>query len=150
MNALDRLISVEEIKQLKAKYFLGYDTKNWTLWRDEVWAPQGRLEVPEIDMVIEPREAMIEWVIAQSHGQSSVHHGYTPMIEITGSTSATGVWAMEDRLYRTGDNPSHGDVVYIHGFGHYHETYVKLDVGWRIASTRLTRLRVNSVSRQTG
>jgi hypothetical protein len=33
-------------------------------------------------------------------------------------------------------------VTYIHGWGHYHETYVKLDVGWRILSTRLTRLRV--------
>ena len=30
----------------------------------------------------------------------------------------------------------------LHGFGHYHETYVRLDAGWRIRSSRLTRLRV--------
>jgi len=31
----------------------------------------------------------------------------------------------------------------VHGFGHYHDTYVKSsDGGWRIASSRLTRLRI--------
>ena len=29
-----------------------------------------------------------------------------------------------------------------HGFGHYHETYLKTEQGWRIQSTRLTRLKV--------
>jgi hypothetical protein len=29
----------------------------------------------------------------------------------------------------------------LHGYGHYHETYRKTDGGWRIASTKLTRLR---------
>ena len=27
------------------------------------------------------------------------------------------------------------------GFGHYHETYTKLDTGWRIRTSRLIRLR---------
>jgi hypothetical protein len=145
MDALERLLAIEEIKQLKAKYFYAYDHKDWEMWRAEVWAPQGRLEIPEIDEVIEPREPMIEWVARQSAGQASVHHGHTPIIELTSATTATAIWAMEDRLYRNKENPLHGDVTYIHGFGHYHETYVKLDVGWRIASTRLTRLRTQYV-----
>jgi hypothetical protein len=141
MNDIERLAAIEEIRQLKAKYFYGYDHKDWTFWRDEVWAPEGRLEVPEMGRNIEPREAMIEWVIERSMKQSSVHHGHMPIIEITSDTTATGIWAMEDRLYRDKDHPDYDDASFIIGFGHYHETYVKLGVGWRIRSTRLTRLR---------
>jgi hypothetical protein len=31
----------------------------------------------------------------------------------------------------------------MHGWGHYHETYVKGDGGWRIQTLTLTRLRVD-------
>jgi hypothetical protein len=141
MNDLDRLLAIQEIKQLKAKYFYAYDHKDWAMWRDEVWAPEGRLEVPEMGRDIGPRDAMIEWVIAQSADQVSVHHGHMPIIEITSDTTAKGIWAMEDRLYRSKEHPLNGDTHFVVGFGHYHETYVKLDVGWRIRSTRLTRLR---------
>lgn len=137
---LEYLAAVEAIKQLKARYFWGYDNQDWAFWRDEVWAPEGRLEVPEIDVVIGPREAMIEWVIARAADQVSVHHGHTPIIDITSPTTAKGIWAMEDRLYRSKEHPLGGDTSLVIGFGHYHETYVKLDIGWRILSTRLTRL----------
>lgn len=142
MDDIQRLLAIEEIKQLKARYFYAFDHKDWAMWRDEVWAPDGRLDVPEIGESFAPREPMIEWVIAQTDGQSSAHHGHTPIIEITSDTTATGIWAMEDLLWRSLENPSHGDVHFIHGWGHYHETYVKLDAGWRLRSTRLTRLRV--------
>jgi len=145
MTPLERLLAIEEIKQLKAKYFYAYDHKDWEMWRDEVWAPDGRLEVPEMNRDIGPREAMIAWVVEQSADQVSVHHGHTPIIEITSDTTATGLWAMEDRLYRSKEHPLNGDTAYVLGFGHYHETYVKLDVGWRIRSTRLTRLRTTYV-----
>lgn len=141
MTPVEYLTAVHEIEQLKARYFYGYDHKDWAFWRDEVWAPDGRLEVPEMGKNIGPRDAMIAWVIERSMKQVSVHHGHTPIIEITSPTTATGIWAMEDRLYRHRDHPDYEDAARILGFGHYHERYVKLDVGWRILSTRLTRLR---------
>lgn len=141
MTPVEYLTAVHEIEQLKARYFYGYDHKDWAFWRDEVWAPDGRLEVPEMGKNIGPRDAMIAWVIERSMKQVSVHHGHTPIIEITSRTTATGIWAMEDRLYRHRDHPDYEDAARILGFGHYHERYVKLDVGWRILSTRLTRLR---------
>jgi hypothetical protein len=141
MDPVARLAAIEEIKQLKAKYFYGFDHQDWEFWRNEVWAPQGRLEVPEMNANIEPRDVMIDWVIAQAADQVSVHHGHMPIIEITSDTTAMGIWAMEDRIYRSKEHPLNGDTHFVIGFGHYHETYVKLDVGWRILSTRLTRLR---------
>lgn len=146
MDAVGRLVAIEEIKQLKARYFYFMDSHDWERWGQEVWAPDARLEIPEIDTVFEGRDKIVEMVALQGKGQVSVHHGHTPIIEITSDTAATGIWAMEDRLYRTDLHPFDGGFTYLLGFGHYHERYVKLDCGWRIASTRLTRLRVQRLN----
>jgi hypothetical protein len=142
MNDVERLIAIEDIKQVKAKYFYGLDHKEWELWRREVWAPDGRLEVPEADTVVQPFDKVLEWVSRSCGDQVSVHHGHMPVFEFTSDTSAKVIWAMEDRLYRTKEFPLEDGSTQLHGFGHYHETYVKLDAGWRIQSSRLTRLRI--------
>lgn len=142
MTEVERLLAIEEIRQLKAKYFIGIDTHDWELWRREVWAPDARLIVPELGSEVEGRDALIAWVARQSANQISVHHGHMPIIEITSQTTATGLWAMEDRIWRPRDHPAYEDGAFILGFGHYHEDYVRLEVGWRIRSTLLTRLRV--------
>lgn len=143
MTRIEKLAAIEEIRQLKAKYFYYLDHHDWENWRNEVWAPEGRLEVAaEVVHTVEPRDEMIEWVKAQFRDQSSVHHGHTPVIEIISETEAKAVWAMVDRLYRGKGHPQGEGFVL--GFGHYHEAYVKLDCGWRIRSTRLTRLRAET------
>lgn len=141
MTEIEHLLAIEEIKQLKARYFYGLDHKDWEMWRDEVWAPDARLEVPEKDYNVSPRDELIAWVKKQTADQVSVHHGHTPIIELTSDTTAKGIWAMEDRIYRSREFPLNGDTSQVLGFGHYHETYVKLDCGWRIRTTCLTRLR---------
>jgi len=142
MNDIERLTAIDEIKRVKAKYFWGLDHKDWDLWRREVWALDGRLEVPEVNELYEPLEKVIEAVSSQVGDQVSVHHGHQPIIEFTSDTEAKAIWAMEDRLYRSKEYPLYDGSMFLHGFGHYHETYVKLDAGWRIKSSRLTRLRV--------
>ena len=142
MDDIDRLAAIQDIRQTKAKYFWGLDHKDWDLWRREVWAPEGRLEVPEVDEVYEPLEKVIEAVSQQVGDQVSVHHGHTPIIDFVSDTEAKVIWAMEDRLFRSKEYPLHDGSMLLHGFGHYHETYVKLDAGWRIQSSRLTRLRL--------
>ena len=56
-----------------------------------------------------------------------VVHCYTPIIEITGENSAKGVWGMEDIHVWPGDGPRIGH----HGYGHYHEDYVRTTDGWK-------------------
>jgi hypothetical protein len=145
MNDIERLVAIEEIRQLKARYFYHYDHKNWDEWRDQVWAPDARLVVPELGADVGPRERLLEWVREQTADQVSVHHGHTPIIEFVSDTEATGIWAMEDIIWRSREHPLGGEYGYIHGWGHYRETYVKLAVGWRILSTQLTRLRTEYV-----
>ena len=143
MTEIERLLAIEEIQQVKAKYFYAFDHKDWEMWRREVWAPEGRLEVPEFrEEPFTPFEAVLAYVTEAAADQVSVHHGHTPIIEFVSGTEARVIWAMEDRLYRTKEHPLYDGSTWLHGFGHYHETYVKLDCGWRILSSRLTRLRV--------
>jgi hypothetical protein len=142
MDDIDRLLAIEEIEKVKADYFYGLDHKDWDFWRREVWAPDARLEVLEVNEVYEPLDKIIEAVSHDVGDQISVHHGHMPIITFVSDTEANVIWAMEDRLYRTPEFPLYDGSTYLHGFGHYHETYVRLDVGWRLKATRLTRLRV--------
>ena len=142
MNDVEKMLAIEEIKRVKSKYFYGLDHKDWDLWKREVWAPNGKLIVPEASNEAVGFDAVIAYVSASTADQISVHHGHMPNIEITSDTTASGVWAMEDRLFRTKEHPLADGSTYLHGFGHYHEEYVRLPNGWRIASTRLTRLRI--------
>lgn len=143
MTEIERLLAIEEIKQVKARYFYAFDHKDWEMWRREVWAPDGRLEVPEFrPEPFTPFEEVLSYASEAAADQVSVHHGHTPIIEFVSDSEARVIWAMEDRLFRTREHPLYDGSTWLHGWGHYHETYVKLDVGWRIRSSRLTRLRV--------
>lgn len=142
MTDIERLLAIEEIKQLKARYFYAFDHKDWDMWRAEVWAPDAELHVPEFRPEPFVGEEMFAWVKQQAADQASVHHGHMPIIELTSDTTATGIWAMEDLLWRTPENPLDGGFRHLHGYGHYREGYTKLPVGWRIQRSQLTRLRV--------
>ena len=88
----------------------------------------GEVLVGADDIIAFLREALAEAL--------TVHHGHMPEIELLSSSSATGIWAMDDRL-RWPDGTE------LHGFGHYHERYLKLDGRWLLAELRLTRLRMD-------
>ena len=53
---------------------------------------------------------------------------------------------MEDLIFY--DRTAHPDAQFttMHGYGHYHDTYRKVDGSWRIAGADLTRLRVDIVA----
>jgi hypothetical protein len=131
---------IEAIKQLKARYFRFMDTKDWAAMRT-VFAPDVVVDVSSegggVFHGVDEFFAMLEPTLTPV---VTVHHGHMPEIEVTSSTTARGVWAMEDHL----QFPPGGEVGEMHGYGHYHETYVKVDGQWHIASLKLTRLRVDA------
>ena len=144
MNETERLLAIEEIKALKARYFLGVDTQDWDLLRSEVFVEETSFDLPEDRP--EPyrgADTVLELFAAVLTGKQSVHHGHMPIIELTSEATATGMWAMEDRIYLRDAGPA-DNTLWLHGFGHYHETYVKRDAGWRILAIRLVRLRVET------
>ena len=130
---------IEAIKQLKARYFRFLDTKDWEGFRS-VFAPDATIDTSADDGSIHHgRDEFLAFLTPILTDVVTVHHGHAPEITLTSDTTATGIWAMEDVLEFGEGHP----VSTVHGWGHYHETYVKLDGEWKIQSTRLTRLRLD-------
>jgi hypothetical protein len=139
-DLLRRLLDIEEIKQLKARYFRLMDTKCW----DEyglVFAKDAVMEVPEANVVNNGRAAIVRGVSKVLEGVRTVHHGHMPEIEITGPDTARGTWAMFD--YVEFAPAKSGDRIGLQGYGHYREEYVREDGQWRIRRLRLERLRID-------
>jgi uncharacterized protein (TIGR02246 family) len=142
VNEIDRLVAIEAIHQLKARYFRGIDTKDWDLWGD-VFTEDATLTIADIGMDMAGRDAIVQGVSGALTGATTVHHGHMPEIKITGPDTARGIWAMYD--YVEWPPLEDGSRVGLHGYGHYHEEYVRQDGTWRIARSRLERLRTDSL-----
>jgi uncharacterized protein (TIGR02246 family) len=137
---LRRLLDLEEIKRLKARYFRALDRKEWDEFA-QVFARDAVLEVPEAGMVQRGRDAIAAAVGAAVAGTRTVHHGHMPEIEITGPDTAHGIWAMFD--YVEWPPSAAGERVGLQGYGHYEEDYVREGGRWVIARCHLSRLRVD-------
>jgi hypothetical protein len=138
-SSADILHDIEQIKQLKARYFRLMDTKRWDEW-GELFTPGCVMEVPEANMVNDGRDEIVRAVSGALEGVRTVHHGHMPEIELTGADTATGIWAMFDFIEWPA---SDGGRLGLTGYGHYHEQFVREDGAWRIARIRLERIRVD-------
>jgi hypothetical protein len=136
MDALERLLAMEEIRRVKARRCRCLDEKDWEGYVD-CHTPNAisyALAKPTVGA-----RAMGEQLRSQIEHKTTVHHVHSPEIELTSDTTAKGIWAMEDMLWWEEDGQQH----WTHGYGRYDETYEKLDGRWLIASRRLTRTRVD-------
>jgi SnoaL-like domain len=140
MELIERLEAIDAIQQLKARYFRTLDTKDWVGFRD-VLTDDVVIDTTE-DAGGEPSvgaDAFIPRLLEAIGEATTVHHGHMAEIELTSPTTAQGIWAMEDMIRW----PPGAPIGSMHGWGHYVETYRKQPDGWRIATLKLTRLRVD-------
>jgi len=127
---------LEQILQLKARYFRLMDTKQWDQLR-EVFTEDVSIDTSDDSgTVITGVDNYLPFLVSQIGEVTTVHHGHMPEITMVDDNLATGIWAMEDELWWPKGHP----ISYLHGYGHYHETYVRTTSGWKIATLRLTRL----------
>lgn len=146
MTPTEIITATLEIHALKAKYFRTMDTKDWA-GLESTFAP---------DLIADFRDAAAQRDERQlTHGAAqyvanlaitlehveTVHHGHMPEILIHSANQATGIWAMEDKLWVK--EGAQLPFKWLHGYGHYHERYIRLNNVWRIAEIRLSRLRVD-------
>jgi hypothetical protein len=131
MELVDELRAVEE---LKARYCRTLDLKDWTAFR-AVFTDDFMSDTSASGgSVIEGADQFVAFVRRALATAVTVHQVQQPEIELSSTTSASGVWAMLDVV-------RFSPWITMHGFGHYYETYEKVDGDWRIKTSRLTRLR---------
>lgn len=153
MTEIDRLTAIEAIKQLKARYFRALDARDLDTYA-ATFTDTAEIDVrgsvtgdeedgaiidgyDEAAMIVGGK-AMAEFVVKVSTGITTAHHGHTAEIEILSDSEAKGIWAFEDHLWFPDGSPNK----FMHGYGHYHETYKKVSGDWRIDSMTITRLKV--------
>jgi hypothetical protein len=152
MTEVEKLLAIEEIKQVFARRVRALDMKLWDLYAnchtdDIVGDSYGGLPADKqptgngqkgtykgiLQMI-----ALIRNMMEHAVPLISCHHAHTPEIEIISPTTATGVWPMEDHLWwQNGERQE-----WLHGYGHYHEQYRKVSGKWLISYRKLTRLHV--------
>jgi uncharacterized protein (TIGR02246 family) len=139
---LQQILDLEAIKYLKARYFRLMDTKQWDEWA-LVFTEDCVFEVPEGDVVYNGRSEIVSTVSAILANARTCHHGHMPEIDFTGDDTARAMWAMFD--YVEWPEQDDGTRMGLQGYGHYRDEYVRDDGEWRIARSRLDRLRVDSI-----
>jgi uncharacterized protein (TIGR02246 family) len=127
---------IEAIKRLKGRYCRTMDTKDWAAMR-QVFTDDVEMDTTAAGGgVITGADEFLAFLQETIGEVVTVHHCHTPEIDVTAATTASGVWAMEDML-RWPDGTE------LHGYGHYYESYAKVDGQWRIKRCVLTRLRTD-------
>ncbi|VWX54190.1 nuclear transport factor 2 family protein [Novosphingobium sp. 9U] len=141
MNPIARLTAIEEIRNLKARYFRYMDCKLWdqlpsVFTRDmKVLTPTGEVYSASGLTYAESLRNSLTFAV-------SCHQGLTAEIEIVDEQNAKAIWAMQDVIVWDDHHPTYGWKS-ITGRGHYHESY-RMEVGaWRIATLTLTRVRLD-------
>jgi hypothetical protein len=141
MNALERLQAIEEIRNLKARYFRFMDTKQWEALAT-VFTPDMRVLSPDGKIWLSGGNAFAASLKHSLEHSVSVHQGFMGEIEIVDAENAKAIWSMQDAIEWEDRHPREGWKS-IAGRGHYHDTYRKIDGLWRIATLSLTRLRLD-------
>ncbi|PIG09695.1 nuclear transport factor 2 family protein [Comamonas sp. 26] len=132
---MQTLFDIEEIKQLKARYFRGIDTCQLELLHTVLSKDVHiRFDSPTYQYEINGiNEAMDFYRNAFTHRRFGMHNGHTPEINVEGD-SATGIWYLNDLFINLDEQ------TILTGSALYEDCYIKVAGQWRIQRTGYKRL----------
>jgi hypothetical protein len=143
MDDIRRLIAMEEIRGLMARRVRCLDEKDWdgfaACYADDAISYSFTTADNQEDTEVGGK-AIAARVASKLEGVTTAHQVHTPEIEILSEDRATGIWPLNDVLSRVQD----GKRRWMHAYGHYRQTYRKVDGRWVIHEHRLTRLLVET------
>jgi len=145
MDHLSRLVAVEEVRRVMARYVYNADHHRWADLA-ALFTPDAPFTAYEVDGTVQARmtgrDDINQQLTLRNHPDSVlVHHLFSSEVDIESEDSATGVWAMEDVVTRP--PASDGEPTGMHGYGHYRVRFTRLEGRWAIAELRITRLRLD-------
>lgn len=145
MNREARLDALNEIQLLVYRWFTAIDMQDWGAFdagiADDILIDNSgvaRRIITSESGIYRGRSEVIAWAKRCTDGAVSVHQVMMPQIELLSESSAKGVWTLEDRVHWPEETP----VRRLHGHGHIHDTYTRVDGAWKLGSQRLTRIHV--------
>jgi hypothetical protein len=140
---LDQLIAGEEIRDLMARYVRFADTKQWDRLA-ALFLANASFTPRKVDGSIwhemTGRDEIARTIETSVGSAQPIHHLFSYELEFTSATSVHAVWSMEDWIFSSADG---GAFQTMHGYGHYHATYQKIDGTWFIASLDQTRVKLD-------
>ena len=129
------LVEKEAIRELKARYFRGLDSKDWSLFSSTMTEDvKGRYSGGKLSF--EDRESLVQFMVENlSKGTVvTMHQGHHPEITIADDgESANGTWYLQDMVI---------DLVAktrLYGAAIYQDEYRKVDGEWKINLTGYSR-----------
>lgn len=134
-----RLLAYEDIRTLLARRVRCIDEKDWAGFADCYTDDAVSYSFATPDS---PGDATVgntviaERVAAALDGVTTVHQIHLPEIELISDDTATGIVPLNDILSSVRD----GKRTWMRAYGHYRQTYRRVDGRWRISEHRLTRL----------
>ncbi len=150
---LEKLLAIDDIRNLKARYWRAVDSKDKVLLRsvftDDAITDFRDDAPPDANthMLMQDIDGFIGQVMAVLAGVTTAHHGFAPEITVHSADHATAIWPMQDFLW-VEDPASVLPFSALRGFGHYHDTYRRTADGWKISATKLARIRIDTDPRE--
>ncbi|MEK9649422.1 MAG: nuclear transport factor 2 family protein [Gammaproteobacteria bacterium] len=141
MDTLEKLFAIEEIKQLKHRYFRAIDMADFDLL-DEIFHPDIKVDYRGGTYRWEQsgKEAIIKALKYSFHSQAAaMHTGHHPEISIDSSITASGKWYLHDIFFNFNEK------IVTQGTALYEDEYMHDGVSWKIISSQYDRI-VESIS----
>jgi SnoaL-like domain len=153
LTELERLVATDEIRELMARYVRYADHKQWHELAG-LFVPDGTFTPHGVDGTVivrmAGREDIARKINAAVGSATAIHHLFSYEVTLRSPASARAIFSMEDWIVR----PDHELLVRdaetgiepfrtLHGYGHYHGAYERIDGTWFIAELTQTRLKLD-------
>lgn len=153
MSNTTKLNIKDEIRELMARYVRNADKKDWTMLAS-LFTPNGVFTPLNVEgeplIVMEGRKHIAETINKSVGTATAIHHLFSYEIDVISESEAKGIFSMEDYLIRPEaeeiSQTTHGNIPAfktLHGYGHYHGNYVKIDGIWYIEKLIQTRIKLD-------
>jgi hypothetical protein len=153
---LERLLAIEDIKQLKYRYIRAMDWHDWALMAT-CFADDATAAFASGLYSMEGRGEILEFFRTTiTDGLVSSHVVTQPEITFLSDDQATAIWRLQDVVHLAVANPAIKSTEVaggeeLRGAAYYYDEYVRLEEGWKIRYSAYERIfrQVTSASGTT-
>jgi hypothetical protein len=137
--------AIDQVKAAKARYCRFLDTKQWRNFF-ELFVLDARVRVFDTGGIeVAAFSSSNAFMASARHFLAdgrSIHQIHNDELVHVSDREISATWSMEDYIIFPSASP--GALSSIHGYGHYHETWIDDGDGWRIATLELHRTILES------